>query len=219
MVTIDKIRRSAGIIGESEQIHEMLALIGQVSNTDISVYGHSISIIGSFEQIKLVENAPKIIDFLSSEDTAHFSNVLNKLETLKIPYIIDNYLVRGMDYYSRTVFEIQTNNLIHNNSLKCENILNLKKNADIKIIERNDIKYSSLNNYIKENITSINDFLIFKKNNINIYVLLCDIKYNDEYFENININEKINLIVKNIENDLVINKSKKYNFYKKQWII
>ena len=66
---------------------------------------------------KLVENAPKIIDFLNSEDTAHFSNVLNKLKILKIPYIIDNYLVRGLDYYSRTVFEIQTNNLGSQNAL------------------------------------------------------------------------------------------------------
>ena len=37
MIDIDKIRQSAGIIGESEQIQEMLALIGQVANTDISV--------------------------------------------------------------------------------------------------------------------------------------------------------------------------------------
>ena len=37
MLDIDKIRRSAGIIGESDQIQEMLALIGQVANTDISV--------------------------------------------------------------------------------------------------------------------------------------------------------------------------------------
>ena len=37
MVGIDKIRRSVGIIGESEQIHEMLALIGQVAITEISV--------------------------------------------------------------------------------------------------------------------------------------------------------------------------------------
>ena len=37
MIDIDKIRRSAGIIGESEHIQEMLALIGQVANTDITV--------------------------------------------------------------------------------------------------------------------------------------------------------------------------------------
>ena len=64
-------------------------------------------------------------------------------------------------------------------------------------------------------MSSINDFLIFKKDNINIYVLLCDITYNNEFFENININEKIDLIVKKIENDLIFNKSKEYKFYKK----
>ena len=72
-----------------------------------------------------------------------------------------------------------------------------------------------MNNYIKENISSINDFLIFKKDKINIYVLLCDITYNNEYFENININEKIDFIVNKIENDLIFDKSKEYNFYKK----
>ena len=37
MIDIDKIRRSSDIIGESDQIQEMLALIGQVANTDISI--------------------------------------------------------------------------------------------------------------------------------------------------------------------------------------
>ena len=154
------------------------------------------------------------------------SSIKKAIENNKKNFIIstpENFIIGKIDKIIKNdknidfrLVEIQTNNLINNNSLKCENILNLKKNADIKIIERKDIKYSSLNNYIKENITSINDFLIFKKNNINIYVLLCDIKFNDKFFENININEKINLIVKKIENDLVINKSKKYNFYKKK---
>ena len=72
-----------------------------------------------------------------------------------------------------------------------------------------------MNDYIKENMSSINDFILFKKDSINIYVLLCDITYNNEYFDNININENIDLIVKKIENDLIFNKSTKYNFYLK----
>ena len=46
-------------------------------------------------------------------------------------------------------------------------------------------------------------------------MLLCDITYNNEFFENININEKIDLIVKKIENDLIFNKKKEYKFYTK----
>ena len=128
----------------------------------------------------------------------------------KIDKIIKND--KNIDF---RLLEIHTNNLINDNSLKCENIENLKKNIGIKIVERKDIKYISLNDYIKENISSINDFLIFKKDNINIYVLLCDITYNNEFFENININEKIDLIVKKIENDLIFNKKKEYKFYTK----
>ena len=37
VVDIDKIRKSVGFIGESEQIHDMLTTIGQVANTDIIV--------------------------------------------------------------------------------------------------------------------------------------------------------------------------------------
>ena len=128
----------------------------------------------------------------------------------KIDKIIKND--KNIDF---RLLEIKTNVLIDNNLLKCENIENLKKNVGIKIVERNDIKYSSLNDYIKENMSSINDFIIFEKDSINIYVLLCDIKYNNEYFDNININENIDLIVKKIENDLIFNKINEYNFYLK----
>ena len=134
----------------------------------------------------------------------------------------DNFIIGKIDKIIKNdkninfrLLEIQTNVFIDNKLLKCENIENLKKNVNIKIVERNDIKYSSLNDYIKENMSSINDFLIFKKNNINIYVLLCDITYNNEYFDNININENIDLIVKKIENDLIFNKINEYNFYLK----
>ena len=62
-------------------------------------------------EIKIIENAPKIIDFLDKDDKQHFQEVLDFLDKIKIPYTIDDYLVRGMDYYSRTVFEIQSDAL------------------------------------------------------------------------------------------------------------
>ncbi|MFA5987470.1 MAG: histidine--tRNA ligase [Candidatus Paceibacterota bacterium] len=54
------------------------------------------------------ENAPQAISFLCPPCKAHFKEVLEYLETLKIEYMIDNNLVRGLDYYDRTVFEITT---------------------------------------------------------------------------------------------------------------
>ena len=68
-------------------------------------------------EIELINDAPKILDYLNTEDSSHFKKVLEYLDNLKIPYIIDNYLVRGLDYYSRTVFEIQSNSLGAQNAL------------------------------------------------------------------------------------------------------
>lgn len=50
--------------------------------------------------------APQIFDFLDDDCKVHFKNVLEFLEEAQVPYIINPYLVRGLDYYSRTVFEI-----------------------------------------------------------------------------------------------------------------
>ncbi|MBU4186056.1 MAG: histidine--tRNA ligase [Proteobacteria bacterium] len=53
-------------------------------------------------------DAPAIIDYLCPECTQHFETVKYGLEKFKIPFVIDKRLVRGLDYYTRTTFEIQT---------------------------------------------------------------------------------------------------------------
>ena len=56
-----------------------------------------------------INNAPNIMDFLSDENLKHFENVKKYLELAKIDYQINNNLVRGLDYYTHTVFEIISN--------------------------------------------------------------------------------------------------------------
>jgi len=51
------------------------------------------------------KGAPQILDHLCKECHSHFKNVLETLEELEIPYNLNPYLVRGLDYYTRTVFE------------------------------------------------------------------------------------------------------------------
>lgn len=51
-------------------------------------------------------NAPQTVDHLCSACKTHFKSVLEFLDEIKIPYLIDSTLVRGLDYYSRTVFEV-----------------------------------------------------------------------------------------------------------------
>ncbi|MCR5184962.1 MAG: histidine--tRNA ligase [Bacilli bacterium] len=57
------------------------------------------------EDQEIVKNAPKMSDYLTNESKERFQRVLSALEQLEIPYIVDDGLVRGLDYYSETVFE------------------------------------------------------------------------------------------------------------------
>jgi histidyl-tRNA synthetase len=50
--------------------------------------------------------APQIIDHLCEKCHAHFKQVLEFLDELELPYTLNPYLVRGLDYYTKTVFEI-----------------------------------------------------------------------------------------------------------------
>ena len=50
-------------------------------------------------------NAPKIKDYLTEEDLNYFNEVKRTLDALGVPYVEDERLVRGLDYYSNTVFE------------------------------------------------------------------------------------------------------------------
>ena len=57
------------------------------------------------EDQKIVAGAPKMKDFLSDKAKERFNKVLNLLDKLDIPYVVDDTLVRGLDYYSETVYE------------------------------------------------------------------------------------------------------------------
>lgn len=54
---------------------------------------------------EIMANAPKIKDYLTEEDLTYFEEVKRTLDMLGVPYVEDERLVRGLDYYSNTVFE------------------------------------------------------------------------------------------------------------------
>jgi len=59
----------------------------------------------------IVANAPSILDYLDAEDKAHFDELQELLKASEISYSIEPTLVRGLDYYSRTVFELTSSDL------------------------------------------------------------------------------------------------------------
>ncbi len=56
---------------------------------------------------QLTNNAPHMIDYLCDECHSHFKEVLEILDEIKIPYLLNSKLVRGLDYYTKTVFEFK----------------------------------------------------------------------------------------------------------------
>lgn len=58
------------------------------------------------EDQPFIENAPVITDYLSEESVAHYKSVKEYLTDLEISFEEDPYLVRGMDYYTETAFEL-----------------------------------------------------------------------------------------------------------------
>jgi len=56
---------------------------------------------------QIADFAPRSIDYLCPECEEHFSRLKRYLELLDLPFVVNHHLVRGLDYYTRTVFEIQ----------------------------------------------------------------------------------------------------------------
>ena len=55
---------------------------------------------------EITKNAPIILDYMCEECDTHFTEVKKYLDALNIPYTVDPGIVRGLDYYTKTIFEI-----------------------------------------------------------------------------------------------------------------
>ncbi len=66
---------------------------------------------------QLLEGAPSILDHLDEESNKHFTKVQELLKQLEIPFTINEKLVRGLDYYNHTVFEITAEELGAHNTI------------------------------------------------------------------------------------------------------
>ena len=71
-------------------------------------------------ELDCMKNAPKIIDYLTEESMNHFNKVKEYLELLEMPYEVDPNIVRGLDYYTNTVFEVEADiNGFGSNNVLC----------------------------------------------------------------------------------------------------
>lgn len=87
---------------------------------------------------KFIARAPSILTFLNEEARLHFERLKSLLTSLKIPFQINPLLVRGLDYYNKTVFEVVSDNLGAQNSLggggRYDNLLKLLGGPDLPAV-------------------------------------------------------------------------------------
>ena len=58
------------------------------------------------DNLDIMKNAPKTLDYLNEESSKRFEDLKKLLDTMQINYVVDTKLVRGLDYYNHTVFEV-----------------------------------------------------------------------------------------------------------------
>lgn len=128
----------------------------------------------------------------------------------KITLIYIDKRFETLDGIVANIYSVRSKEDLDNENLKCENLL---VNKDINIINK-EYKFTDLNDELKNNLISKNDFIKYINNDENIYIILCDIKFDRETLNNINLNKIINLNVNDIENKFIQKYSKIFNLIK-----
>ena len=163
--------------------------------------------ISFFEKKQEINNIDKVDkrikkNILSKNNFFVFENN-KKVSIVFIEKNFETYNGLNADIYS-----IRSKLELSDNELKCNNLNRLGNKA--KIINK-EYKFSDLNNEIKTKLININDYIKFSNNEENIYVILCNIKFDKKIFNNLNINKLINLNVNEIEKKFIKDYSKLYN--------
>lgn len=80
-------------------------------NSKVRVYKNPLRVLDSKEDDEIVKNAPKLIKYLDEESLNFFEDLKKYLKMFNINYTVNENLVRGLDYYQDTVFEIKSSML------------------------------------------------------------------------------------------------------------
>ena len=135
--------------------------------------------------------------------------ILENENNLSIIFIDKKF--ETLDGLIANIYSVRSKDKINDNNLKCDNLLKMQKNPNIIM---KDYNFIELNDEIKSNLISINDYILFNNDDENIYIVLCDIKFNKEKLNNINLNKIINSNVIEIEKEFIEKYSSLYNLIK-----
>ena len=163
------------------------------------------------------------LDFFLKENEINNVNEINKRIKENIYnnnnfFVIENEQIKSLIFIEKRfeslegiigdLYSVRSQDELDNNFLRCENLLNIKNNQNII---NKEYKLADLNNDLKNNLININDYVKFFNDDENIYIVLCNIKFDNEILKNINFNKIINLNISEIEKKFINKYSKIYN--------
>ena len=157
------------------------------------------------EQTKnILNSAPKISDYISKESKIHFENLLRTLDAKNIKYAKDDNLVRGLDYYNRTVFEyIDTKS-------NTQNTICAGGRYDFLFENLCDKKVPALGFAIGiERLVEYSGYTDKENKLVNFYIIILD-------EENYLYSQNIANLIRNISKKFIVSTSYNYNNIKSQ---
>ena len=109
---------------------------------------------------------------------------------------------------SVNLYSIRSDKNIEEKYLNCKY---LEENKDNESIIQKEYELNKLNNELKNNLLNIDDYIKFNRDNEIVYVILCNIKFDREILNNINLNKMINSNVSDIERNFINKYSNIFN--------
>ena len=98
-------------IALKDYIHPYLKDFSQTSQHRFETNPLRILDTKSEKEQNILKGAPKISDYHTENDSSHFNSLIGFLKNMNIPFSINHKLVRGLDYYTGTVFEFNSHSL------------------------------------------------------------------------------------------------------------
>ena len=175
--------------------YESILVFLNENNLDFFLKENEINNINKINK-KIKENILNNNNFfiIENEQIKSLIFIEKKFETLQ-GIIVDLYSVRSKDE-------------LDYNFLRCQNLVNIKGNQNII---HKEYKLVDLNDNLKNNLININDYVKFFSDDQNIYIVLCNIKFDKEILTNVNFNKIINLNISEIEKKFINKYSEIYN--------
>ena len=187
----------------------------------------SINERNNFDELKKFLTENKIDFFYKEEDIDDNSIISNKIKKIinekiaiyseiKNGYINIISIVKNLESYEGVFVELinfKTDTPLKKKDIQCNKMRDI---IDINKTIFKEYEYSKLNNNIKNNLKSINDYIIIDDNdndNYNYnYIILCNMTYDENLLKDINFNKNINSLVNKIQKNFLKTYKNEFKF-------